>query len=113
MPRTQPEGDAERIALGIRQTLRSVEDRRAQLLKRRERELHLPLDPDRRGRPETPPLLDRPLEQRGLADAGLSVHDQDPAVAAARSLEQAAEHLALAVSADQLASRRPRERLDL
>jgi hypothetical protein len=43
---TQPEGDAKRIALGIRQTLRSVEDRRAQLLKRRKRELHLPLDPD-------------------------------------------------------------------
>ena len=49
----QPEGDAKRVALGIRQTLRSVEDRRAQLLKRRERELHLSLDPDGPQRPAT------------------------------------------------------------
>jgi hypothetical protein len=78
-------------------------------LKRRERELHLALDPDGPQAPELPPLLDCPLEQRGLPDARISMHYQDPAVAAARSIEQTAERLALALPAEQLASRQPRE----
>jgi hypothetical protein len=78
-------------------------------LKRRERELHLSLDPDGPKDPQLPPLLDGPIEQRGLPDAGLSMHHQDPAVAAARSAQQAAEHLALATAAEQLGSRWPRE----
>jgi hypothetical protein len=57
-----------------------------------------------------PPLLDRPIEQRRLSDARLSVHHQDPALAAARGAQQAAEHLALAPSTEQLGSRRLRER---
>ena len=103
-PVTQPERDAERVALGIRQTLRSVEDRGAQLLKRRERELHLPLDPDGPDDPKLPPRLDRPIEQRGLADARLAMHHQGRPVAAARGVEQAVEHLALAFPAEQLGS---------
>jgi len=35
------------------------------------------------------------------------VHHDDPAVAAARCVEQALQHLALALAAEQLASRRP------
>jgi hypothetical protein len=43
---TEPEGDVKRVAPGIRQAVRTIEDRRAQLVQRRERELHLALDPD-------------------------------------------------------------------
>jgi hypothetical protein len=106
----QPEGDAERIALGIGQRRRSVEHRRAQLLKRRERELHLPLDADGAQNPHLPCLLDCPIEQRGLPDARLSMHRHHPAVAIARGIQQAAEHLVLTLAAEQLGSRRPRER---
>ena len=70
-------------------------------------ELHLPLDADGAGDPELPPRLDRVLQQRGLADARLSVHHQDPAVPAARGLQQPFEHLALRLPAEQLRSRRP------
>jgi hypothetical protein len=38
------------------------------------------------------------------------MHHQDPAVAAAGGIKQAAEHLALATAAEQLGSRRPGER---
>ena len=75
-------------------------------MKRGERQLHLPLDTDCPDDPKLPRLRDRPLEQRSLADARLSMHHQDPAIAAARRLEQPTERLALALPAEQLASRR-------
>jgi hypothetical protein len=37
------------------------------------------------------------------------MHHQDPAVPAARSLQQPSEHLALGLPAEQLRSRRPRD----
>ena len=54
-PRPEPEGDIERVALRTRQSLTEGKDRRAELLDRGERELHLALDaggahdPQRRG----------------------------------------------------------------
>ena len=65
-------------------------------------ELHLPLDarPSRATR-KSSRRLDRVLEQRRLADAGLSVHHEDGAVAAPRGLQQPVEHLALALPAEQ------------
>ena len=86
-PPNQSKRDAKRVALGIRQTLRSVEDRRAQLLKRGVRQLHLPLDTDGLNDPKLPRSLACVLEQRGLADARLSMHHQDPAMPAARGLQ--------------------------
>src|SRR5439155_12548514 len=44
-PRTAPERDIERVVLRTRQALTELEDRRAELLDRRERELHLAFDP--------------------------------------------------------------------
>ena len=79
-------------------------------MKRREWELHLPLDPDGPQHPQLPPLLDHPVEQRGLPDARLSMHHQYPAVAAARTVEQAGEDLALTLPAEQLGSRGLRAR---
>ncbi len=78
-------------------------------MKRRERELHLPLDAGGPQDPQLRRLRDRPIEQRRLSDAGLSVNHQDPAVASSGSAEQATERLALALAAEQLISRRPRE----
>ena len=65
----------------------------------------LPRHP-RSARPETPPRLDRVLEQCRLADPRLSMHNQDATVAAARGLEEPLEHLALALPAEQLPCRR-------
>ena len=48
-----------------------LEERRAQLLKRRERKLHLSLDPGGAGDPKPLAPADRVLEQSGLADARL------------------------------------------
>ncbi len=108
LSRGQPEGHAERIALGLGQALRAFEDRRAQLLERRKWKLHLALDPDGPQDLQLPLLLDHPIEQCCLADARLAMHDQDATVAGARTVGQADERLALALAADQLRSRWPR-----
>jgi hypothetical protein len=79
-------------------------------LERCEWELHLSLDPRGSQDPKATPLLDRPVEQRRLPDTWFAKHHQGPAVAAARGVEQAVEHFALAVAAEQLGSRRPAER---
>ena len=75
-------------------------------------ELHLAFDSGGAGDPELLRRLDRVLQQRGLADARLAVHHQDPAVPAARGLQQPVEHLALALPAEQLRSRRPGDHPD-
>jgi hypothetical protein len=106
-PGTASERDGKRLALRIREALGELQDRRAQLLQRRERELHLPLDPSGAGGPKLPPRLDRVLQQGGLADARLSVHHQDPAVPAAGGLQQPFEHLALTLPAEQQLPWRP------
>ena len=97
----QPERDAERLALGVGQTLDELEDRRAELLQRRVGELHLPLDARGPDDPKVLARLDRVLEQRGLADARLAVHHQHAAVAVARGVQQPLEHRALALPAEQ------------
>ena len=105
----EPERDLERLALRIGQALHELEARRAQLLQRREGELHLSLDPDRAGDAEVRRRLDRVLEQRGLADARLAVDHQHAAVTVARGLEQPLEHVALALPAEQLLAGCPRD----
>jgi hypothetical protein len=61
-PGVQPECNFQGGALGIRQAFHEVEGRRAQLVERGERQLHLPFDPDGAGRPH--PTLEKP--SRGL-----------------------------------------------
>ena len=70
----QSEGDAERVTLWIRETLGELEERRTELLQRRVVELHLPLDTGSPNNAKVLAGIDRVLEQRGLADAGVSVH---------------------------------------
>jgi hypothetical protein len=59
------------------------------------------------------PRLDGVLEQRGFADARVPVHDQDPAAAFARGVEQPFQHVALALAAHELLAPRPRDHSDL
>ena len=103
----EPERDGERVALRIGQTLDELEDRRTELLERRVVELHLPLDARGPDDAEVLARLDRVLEQRGLADAGVAVHDEDGAVTVPRGIQQPLEHLALALPAEQPPGLRP------
>ncbi|MDX6467568.1 MAG: hypothetical protein QOI27_2608 [Gaiellaceae bacterium] len=73
----QAEGHAERLALQSREMGDEVEDRRAQLLQRRVIKLHLPLDTRGSNDAEVVADLDGTVEQRGLADTGVSVNDED------------------------------------
>jgi hypothetical protein len=88
-PRTQPEGDIERVALRTRQALTEFEDRRAQLLDAGEREPHLVLDPGAPDDPQRRGLLDRVLEQRRLADARLAMDDERSTESIAGGVHQA------------------------
>jgi hypothetical protein len=58
----EPEGDAERITLRLRETLDELEDRRTELLQRRVVELHLPLDARSANDAKILARLDRVLE---------------------------------------------------
>lgn len=98
----QPECNFQGVSLGVRQALHEVEARRAQLVERRERELHLAFDSDRARNPEVRSRLDRIVEQCGLADARLAVHREHAAVAVARRLQHAIEHVAVALPSEQL-----------
>jgi len=99
--------DVESVALWLREPLRKLEERRAQLLERGERELHLPFHPAGSGDAEPLARLDRVLEQSGLADARLAMHHQDAAVSATRCLEQPVEHRTLALPSYQVLSLDP------
>ena len=85
-----------------------VEARRAQLLQRGERELHLPLHPDGAGNAEVRACLRGVLEQGRLADARLAIHRQDAAMAVPCALEDPVEHVALPLTAEQLLPAGPR-----
>ena len=90
--------------LGLREAVHKLEERGTQLLNRRERELHLRLDPGRPGDPKLARSLDRVLEQRRLADARFAIRHQHAAAPAAHAVEQSIEHLPLTFAADQLPS---------
>src|SRR5712691_310567 len=106
-PAAEPERDAKRVTLGLRQVHHEVKNREAQLLGSRVRELHLRLDPERPGDPKLSSRPDRILKQRGLANPRLSTHHQDTAVAAARSVQQPVERPTLALPTEQLQARHP------
>jgi hypothetical protein len=87
--------------LGLREALHELEERGTELLNRRERELHLRLDPERPGDPELGPSLGCVLEQGGLADARVAVHHQHAPVPAVHAVKQPIEHLTFAFPAEQ------------
>src|SRR6185503_19434723 len=109
----QAEGDVQGIALWLREPLRKLEERRAQLLERGEREFHLTFHPAGSGDAISLSCLDRVLEQGGLADARLSMHHQDAAVSPTRSLEQPVEHRTLGFPSNHVLSRDPNLRRPL
>ena len=78
-----------------------LDDRRTELLQRRMVELHFPLDARSPNDAKILARLDRVLEQRGLADSGVSMHDEDGATTAARSLQKPVEHGALGLPSEQ------------
>jgi hypothetical protein len=65
---TPTERNIKRITLRSRQLLEPIEHRVAELLKARERELHLPLDAGRPLDPEPRRRLDQEFQKRGFAD---------------------------------------------
>jgi hypothetical protein len=85
--RPQPERHAKGLALRARQPLQPIHHRCAQLLKGRERELHLPLDADRPRDTEAQRRRDRVPQQRRLAHPRLPSHDEDSALPTAHRLE--------------------------
>ena len=95
VPRPQPERHAERVPLRGGKPVQPIQHRRAQLLQRRERELHLRLHTDRPHDPEPRRGPDRGLQQRRLADPRLAAHHQHPALPTAHRLEQPLQRLAL------------------
>ena len=103
------ERDVKSVVLGLRQPLPEIEERRAQLLNRRERELHLSLHTERAGDPKLGSSLHRVLKQRGLPHARLAMHHQHAATPGAHAAQQPVEHLALAFPAEQR-PRSPRNR---
>ncbi|MDT4933506.1 MAG: hypothetical protein QOK11_1398 [Pseudonocardiales bacterium] len=84
-PCDESERDAKRLALGLRETVHKVEERRTQLLHRCEREFHLRLDPGRPGDPKPARGLNRVFEQRRFANARFAVHHQHDAAPAAHA----------------------------
>ena len=87
----QPERDFQRVALRSGKSLKAIAQRRAQLMQRRECQLHLRLHPRRtydahvRGRP------DRIIEQRRLPDSCLTSYYEHTAAPSPCSLTQPIE----------------------
>ena len=86
----EPERNAHRVALRLRQLRQVIDQWTAEEVQTRKRELHLRLDATRpddahasRGRGPR-----GTVEQRGLPDARVAPHDEDPAVPAAGVVEQ-------------------------
>ena len=84
----QTERGAERVALRAGKALEAIQERRAQLLQPRERELHLRLDPGRPGDAAPGRVLHQILQQRALADPGLAAQHQRPARTRAHARHQ-------------------------
>ena len=101
-PQTQSEGDVERVALRARQTLTKSQDRRAELLNRGKRELHLALDPGRSDDSHGRGPRHRVVEERRLADPRLAMDDERAAVPVASGLHEPVKGRSLAFPAQQL-----------
>ncbi len=97
----QPERDFERIALRRGQVLAAVEQRRAQLVQPRERELHLGVDPGRPRDPERVRALDGVVEQRRLPDARVAAHHENAAAPVTKAGEEAIDRLTLVPASAQ------------
>ena len=97
----QTERSAKRTALRAGKALQAIQERCAQLLQPRVRELHLRLDADRPGNAAPGRMLHQILQQRALADPGLPAQHQRPARTRAHTRHQLIQRRALAASAKQ------------
>ena len=89
--RPERERPPQRARLHLRDVVEAVEQGCDQLGQAGERDVGLGLDPPRPQHPQPRRLADRPAHQRGLADAGLAVHQQRPALAGTGLLQQAVD----------------------
>ncbi len=106
-PALSPKATATASRWGSGRRFHEVEHRRAQLLKRGVRELHLPIDPRGPEGPEVSRVLKLVLEDGGLADARLAVDDQDTATPAAHRVKQPVDRFELPFPAEEPAAWRP------
>ena len=97
----QTERSAKRTALRAGKVLQVIEERCAQLLQPRVRELHLRLDANRPGNAAPGRVPHQILQQRALADSGLPAQHQRPARTRAHTRHQLIQRGALAASAKQ------------
>ena len=97
----QTERDAQRIALRAGKALEAIQERRAQLLQSRVRELHLRLAPRRPGNAASRRVRHQIVQQRALADPGLPAQHQRPARTRAHARHQLIQRRALAAPAKQ------------
>ena len=95
-PCGQPEGDLQRVPLGPRQRGQATEHRRAELVQRRERQLHLGFHAGDPNEATARRLARAVAQQCRLADPRLAPEDQRFALAASGTLQHAVEGLALA-----------------
>jgi hypothetical protein len=87
LPAAQPKGNAQGVLLWTWQPLEPVEHRQAQLLKRREGELHLRLDADGSQDAKVWRRADRVVHERRLAHSGLAAEHEGLAFTPAHSVE--------------------------
>ena len=97
--RTQPEGDAESITLRSGQPDTAIQHPAAELVQRREGQLHLRLDALSACHLEVLCGTGGVTQQLGLADTGLAAHHQRPAVPRPDVREQPVENHALLATA--------------
>jgi len=95
LARRQAERDGERVPLRPRERVEAVEQRRAELMDPRERQLHLGLGARDLLDAERDRLPGRVPQQRRLADPGLAADDDDPAAPVPGVPEQPVEQVAL------------------
>ena len=97
----QPERRAQRVALRAGKRVETFEQRRAQLMQSRERDLHLGLDAAGARDAASRRTLHDVLQKGRLADAGLPVQHERAALTAARRVHQPVERVAFASTAEQ------------
>jgi hypothetical protein len=91
----QPERDPQRVVLRTRKPFQTIQQWRAQLMKRRKGQLHFRLDA---GCPDHGQIVcgvDHVREQRRLPDSGLAHHHHHAAASAARAVQHSIQYRAL------------------
>jgi hypothetical protein len=101
--RSEPECDPQRLALRVRQPCDLVEQRPAELVQTRVREIELALDADGTKNVETCCSGRNVIEERRFADARLTADDERATPAAARRSKQPLQLRQLRSAADDCA----------